>query len=74
MIGARKLAEVLCEPLEEMKAREGVCPACSGMGFLGVGAAETTDGTLSKVPVGTCVCKDCFVIWWYPLAARRHWN
>jgi hypothetical protein len=33
----RRLAEVLCEPQEEMTAREGVCPACRSAGFIGHG-------------------------------------
>lgn len=74
MIGARKLVEVLCEPQEEMKAREGICPCCGNACFLGSGSADDSTGARSQVPTGTAVCKECFVIWWYPSAARRHWN
>jgi len=79
MIGARKLAEVIAENQDEAMAREGMCPACRAPGFLGVGAPLKEQGGVEFVDVehaekGSMLCRFCWVIWWYPLAARRHWN
>ena len=69
----KPLLEIPALDMDEAWAREGVCPACRGVGVMGQ-STDSLANSVKPVPYGVCICLFCSVMWWFPAASRRLWN